>query len=147
MTAAVDLLLSRLDGVRKSGKGWTARCPAHEDRTASLSIAEGGDSRILLYDFGGCRAADVLCALGLNIADLFPHTERRDLSPLERRQRREYAKVAQVRAALNVLGLEAKIVSIAAHDVVSGKSVDQADRERLAVAVRRIDDAREVLSA
>lgn len=26
----IDNLLQRLDKVRKAGKGWTARCPAHE---------------------------------------------------------------------------------------------------------------------
>ena len=30
----------RLNG-RPSGDGWSARCPAHEDRSPSLSIAAG----------------------------------------------------------------------------------------------------------
>jgi hypothetical protein len=35
--SSVDLL-ARLKGVRRSGEGWTAKCPAHEDRQNSLSI-------------------------------------------------------------------------------------------------------------
>jgi putative DNA primase/helicase len=31
-------LLARLTGVEPSGDGWTARCPAHEDRHNSLSV-------------------------------------------------------------------------------------------------------------
>jgi DNA-binding transcriptional regulator YiaG len=43
----VSVVLGRLDLVRKSGKGWMARCPAHEDRTPSLSVSEGDDGRVL----------------------------------------------------------------------------------------------------
>jgi hypothetical protein len=48
-----------------------ARCPAHEDRTASLSIGVGRDGQILLHDFGGCDTAKILRALGLRFSDLF----------------------------------------------------------------------------
>jgi hypothetical protein len=34
-------LLGKLKGARRSGKGWTARCPAHDDHNCSLSIGEG----------------------------------------------------------------------------------------------------------
>lgn len=37
-TPDVDMLLSRLERVRQYGKGWSARCPAHQDRQASLSV-------------------------------------------------------------------------------------------------------------
>ncbi len=33
----VDEILSRFDGVRRSGDGWIARRPGHEDRKPSLS--------------------------------------------------------------------------------------------------------------
>lgn len=141
-----ELLLSRLDRVRKSGKGWTAKCPAHEDRTASLSVAEGSDGRVLVHCFAGCKAADVLAAVGLQVADLFPRSDRRDLSPMERQQRREFAQTAQVRAALNVTGFEAKVVSIAGRELLAGKKLSADDIERLELACTRIDDAREVLA-
>ncbi|MBN9487877.1 MAG: toprim domain-containing protein [Alphaproteobacteria bacterium] len=47
---------------RKSASGWTARCPAHDDRTPSLSIG-WRDARVLLHCFGGCTQAEVLDAL------------------------------------------------------------------------------------
>ena len=67
----IDRLLEHLDGVRRSGRGWTARCPAHNDKTPSLSIAEGDDGRVLLNCFAGCETSSVIAALGLELADLF----------------------------------------------------------------------------
>ncbi len=70
MTA--DPLLARLHGVRKSGDGWSARCPAHDDRQNSLSVNSGDDGRILLHCFAGCRPEGIVAALGLEMKDLFP---------------------------------------------------------------------------
>ena len=70
----IDELLSRLERVRKTGSGWTARCPSHEDTTASLSIREGDDGRILVNCFAGCMPAEVVAALGLTMRDLFADT-------------------------------------------------------------------------
>jgi len=64
-------LLDRLHGVRSTGPGrWIARCPAHEDRSPSLSVRET-DGRTLIHCFGGCSAGDVLAAVGLRMTDLF----------------------------------------------------------------------------
>lgn len=57
----VQLLLSKLTGVKKSGSGWSARCPGHEDRRASLSISEGDDGRALVHCHAGCPV-DEVCA-------------------------------------------------------------------------------------
>jgi len=70
-----DDVLKLLDGVRPSGKGWTARCPAHEDRHASLSVGIGEEGRILLKCFAGCDAEAIVSALGLTLADLMPERE------------------------------------------------------------------------
>jgi len=68
-----DKLLNRLDGLRDNGRGrWMARCPAHDDRSPSLSIRETDDGIILLRCFAGCSAADMLAAVGLELRDLFP---------------------------------------------------------------------------
>jgi hypothetical protein len=66
-------LLERLQEVRSVGTGrWVARCPAHEDRSPSLSVRELDDGRVLLHDFAGCEVEAVLGAVGLNMAALFP---------------------------------------------------------------------------
>lgn len=78
-------LLALLKGVKGRGSHYTARCPAHEDRTPSLSVTEGRDGRVLVKCHAGCRTVDVLRAVGLTEADLFPprpEAERGDaLSP------------------------------------------------------------------
>ena len=68
----VELLLSKLSGVKKSGKGWDAICPAHEDRRASLSVGVADDGRPLLHCHAGCDTSVVLAAIGLTWPDLFP---------------------------------------------------------------------------
>lgn len=68
-------LLPRLDAVRERGTGrWTARCPAHEDRTPSLSIAEG-DRGLLIRCWAGCCLEEIVAALGINLRDLFYDSE------------------------------------------------------------------------
>jgi hypothetical protein len=58
--------------LQKSGSGWVALCPGHDDRhKRSLSISQGTDGRVLLKCFSGCAAADVARALGLEMKDLF----------------------------------------------------------------------------
>lgn len=68
----IQVVLDRLDRPRKNGHGWMARCPAHDDRSPSLSISEGDDGRVLLHCFGGCSAHDVLQSVGLDWKDIFP---------------------------------------------------------------------------
>jgi len=148
MTAPMETMLALLEGVHKSGRGYTARCPAHTDRFASLSIAEGHDSRILLRCFAGCSAAEVVHALGLELKDLFP--ARRDLPNLTREQRaeaREWRRIADWRAALSVLSLEGTIVAIAGREMARGVALDAADLKRMQVAVDRIEGVRGVLHA
>lgn len=64
-------LLPLLDGVTGSGKQYSARCPAHDDKRASLSISEGTDGKILLNCHAGCAYDDIIAALGLQRSDLF----------------------------------------------------------------------------
>ncbi|WP_375615312.1 toprim domain-containing protein [Bartonella sp. AC10YNML] len=41
----------------------TARCPAHDDRLPSLSLANGHDGRLLLYCYAGCSFREIIQAL------------------------------------------------------------------------------------
>jgi len=65
-------ILERLDKPKKSGKGYIARCPAHDDKTPSLSLVGLADGRILMHCFAGCDPLDVLTSIGLSLSDLFP---------------------------------------------------------------------------
>jgi DNA primase len=42
-------------GSRKAGSGWTAKCPAHDDRTPSLSISNAADGKLLVPCHAGCN--------------------------------------------------------------------------------------------
>ena len=71
--APIDLALSKLDRVKAAGPGkWMACCPAHEDRTPSLSVSAGEDGRVLLNCFAGCPVENVLAGMGLQWGDLHP---------------------------------------------------------------------------
>jgi predicted P-loop ATPase len=68
MTAAE--LAPRLHGVRKSGSGFVALCPAHEDENPSLSVNDG-EKGLLLKCHAGCPLREITAALGLSAKDLF----------------------------------------------------------------------------
>lgn len=63
-------ILELLDGVRTHHGSWQARCPAHEDRSPSLSVAWGRDGRTLLTCFAGCATEDVVAAVGWTMKHL-----------------------------------------------------------------------------
>jgi len=65
-------LLGRLKTVRRCGSGWQACCPAHEDHKPSLSIRVTKTGHILLKCHAGCPVENIVAALGLTMADLFP---------------------------------------------------------------------------
>ncbi len=66
----IDVILSRLSGVKPRGKGYVARCPAHDDHDPSLSITDTGD-KILLKCWAGCESQNILDAIGLDWSALF----------------------------------------------------------------------------
>ena len=68
-----QMILGRLDKVRKTGTHkYIACCPAHDDKTPSLSLYLPPDGKYLLHCFAQCDALDVVHAMGLTLTDLFP---------------------------------------------------------------------------
>lgn len=72
----VDRVLALLDQPRRSGDGWSARCPAHDDRNPSLTVSVGDDDRVLLTCHAGCDTPSVVDALGLAMGDLYADRSR-----------------------------------------------------------------------
>lgn len=73
----VQNVLSRLESVKPTGAGkWAARCPGHDDKHASLSIAQGDDGRVLLHCHAGCAPVEICQVVGLRMGDLFPAKQR-----------------------------------------------------------------------
>lgn len=138
-----DLLLPRLDGVRRTGPGrWVAKCPAHADRVPSLTLREASDGRLLLHCFGGCPVDQVLEAVGLELHALFA---RRPGTPGAgtRRERRPWNAADLLALAAH----EARIVFVAATDLAQGRPLPQAERQRLLEAARRLGDMVEACHA
>ena len=66
---------------KRNGSGWHACCPAHEDRSPSLSVNEGDDGRALVRCHAGCTVEAVCAAVGLRVADLMPTAGLADQLP------------------------------------------------------------------
>ncbi len=56
-------VLNNVQGLKKSGNQYKARCPVHDDKNPSLSITEK-NGKVLLHCHAGCAQQDVLDALG-----------------------------------------------------------------------------------
>lgn len=68
----ISEILSRLDGViRSNDKQYIARCPAHDDKNASLSVSVGDNGKVLMYCHAGCSTKDICSAIGIKESDLF----------------------------------------------------------------------------
>ncbi len=79
-------VLSRVQGAKPKGRGWVARCPAHNDRTPSLSIDQGDDGRALLHCHAGCTHDAIAAALGIERRELFADA-RESVAPQPRAPR------------------------------------------------------------
>ncbi len=87
---------------QKNGKGWSARCPAHEDRHPSLSVSEGDDGRTLVQCHAGCTVDAICDAVGLRVADLMPDnssTASTSTQPRELREKRQFRRRRQSETA------------------------------------------------
>lgn len=54
---------------KQSGRSYQACCPAHEDKHASLSIAQGND-RTVMFCHVGCSIYEICSSLGIHVDDL-----------------------------------------------------------------------------
>ena len=81
VVTGVDNVLAKLTGVkRRLGRGWEARCPAHDDnRPEPLRRSQGRQGVALLPR--GLRDPGNLTAAGLTAVDLFRHAPSRHRPP------------------------------------------------------------------
>lgn len=136
--SAVDVLLARVQGAKPRGlHRWVARCPAHKDRSPSLSIRELDDGRVLIHDFGGCSVESVLDSLGLTCRDLFPERLADHLARVPNAGSHAHAAAD----ALKVMAREAGVLVLAAQDLAAGALLSPKDRARMLEAALRIRGA------
>ena len=136
-SARNGLFTDRLDKVRETGPGrWLARCPAHDDKRPSLTIRLTDDGRWLLHCFAGCDVHEIVAAIGLELSDLFPPTDRH----YQPGERRPFPALDVLRAVSH----EVLIAALACGDVVAGKPLSEADFQRVLLARDRIQNAADI---
>ena len=134
--SGADKLLSRLDGVKRTGPGkWAAKCPGHADRRASLAIKETDDGRVLAHCFAGCSISEVVGTIGLELSDLFP--AKAISGDFKQGERRPWTAADVLRA----VGFESLVVAVAAGNLAQGVELSPEDRQRLMLAAERLQGA------
>ena len=129
---SIENLLSRLKTAKKTGTDrWMARCPAHDDRTSSLSIKSIEDGKILCHCHAGCNIEQVLNSIGLRVCDLFKNRLA------DSKGQRPHLLATE---ALSIISHEAMVVAMCGSRLMEGLLTD-ADRNRLFLAVSRINEA------
>ena len=141
--SAVETLIGRLQKVRGRNGSWTACCPAHEDKSPSLSIRDAG-GKVLLHCFGGCHVNDILSAVGMDINDLFPPD---DMVRRHDEQKPQIRPKLYATDLLRIIEFESLVVAVAAYDLSQGKRLSEDDRERMLQAHERITEAVEFINA
>lgn len=136
----IELLLDRLDVVRQVRPDrWTARCPAHDDRSPSLAVTEGDDGKVLIKCWAGCSPDAIVSSLGLELRDLFPRsieyrTSNRPKAP--RYSASEVLKTAITESTILELGFRA---------LASGQPLSLQDQGRVWLAIDTLNNLREVV--
>lgn len=95
----LDDLLYRLNDASQRGDQYTACCPAHDDKSPSLSLTEK-EGKILLNCWAGCTCDEIVDALGLKLSDLFTD------NGMTVQQRQKYAKKKNKHQLRKVLSFE-----------------------------------------
>lgn len=132
----INDFLSYFEKSYRSGKDeYQCLCPAHNDKTASLSIKNLPDERILIHCFAGCAANDILEAVGLTFEDIVPK-RLGDFKPV--------SKPFNPYAVLKAISNETLLVALAGLEVANGKTLPQEDKDRLMIAVNRLREAYQI---
>lgn len=95
----VARFLSKLEGVKKTGTNYAARCPCrNDDMNPSLSIGQGNDGRVLVTCHRGtpCSVDEICTAMGIAKTDLFPPKEQKDVEPKRVKVKAEKQKLTLV---------------------------------------------------
>ena len=130
MTA--ERILDRLELVRETGPGrWTARCPAHDDKTPSLAVRDV-DGKLLLHCFAGCSSYEIVSAVGLTEADLFPDKPR---------SHKPISKPFPAQDVLRCLSNEVTVLMLVASDLAKDGNLNSETKSRLLKAASRFQSA------
>lgn len=132
----IEDILSRLEKVKRTGNGnWLACCPAHEDRSPSLTIGERPDGIVVVKCFAECSFDEIVEAVGLGYEPWFPPKQAEDFKPAIKRP-------YPAGDVLEALHHEALIVATAACNIGNGIELTKEDKDRILLAYQRISEGR-----
>ena len=138
MSHPIDVLLNRLEGVKETSAGrYKARCPAHDDKSPSLSLADD-NGKILVHCFAGCEPLEIMAAVDLTLADLFDKPLGHLGKPVPIRGRYDY------RALLKAALTESQAILMAGNQIAEGRPLSAVDKRRLCQAIERVESFAEV---
>jgi hypothetical protein len=127
----VHPILDRLEKVRQvKPDAWTACCPAHDDSSPSLAIADKGD-RVLMHCYGGCTFDEIRAALGMQAHEFYADSK----AP------KSAAPGVSMRSLNDPLVRELVLCWVLAADRSKGKPISPADLARERIARQRITAA------
>lgn len=132
-------VLEHLEKVRKTGNAnWIACCPAHEDRSPSLTIHDAGDGRVLVHCHAGCRFDEIVSSSGAGYDAFFPPNVNIMQMP---------KRAFPAADVLEAVQFETTLVAVAACNLANGVVLTVEDKERLMTAYHRISEARRLALA
>jgi hypothetical protein len=75
-SASVERMLGRLWALDcnprgNDERGYSAKCPSHDDRNPSLSVGQGHDGKALVYCHRGCTLEEIAHAVQIDLTELF----------------------------------------------------------------------------
>ena len=73
-----EKFIGGFEQAKPTARGAMVRCPAHEDKQASLSVGRAQDGGVVLKCFAGCETVEVVRAMGLSMSDLFAEHKKTD---------------------------------------------------------------------
>jgi len=119
MSNKLDNFVSRLQKAKRTGTdSWIACCPAHDDKSPSMTIREVDEGKILVHCFAECSVENIVGALGLSLSDLMP-----DRAPDEvRKPRRMPFNAADVLACSKS---DASLIYVVMCDIDKGVQLTQ----------------------
>ena len=129
-------ILSHFNKVRATSKSgsYNCLCPAHDDRSASLSIKICDDGRVLIHCFAGCDIQNILSSVGLTLDDIIP--QRIDLL-------KPSGKAFNPFAILKTMKDEALFVYMCAREVEEGRTLQSSDKDKLLNTIGKLKEAYE----
>lgn len=137
-TRPLEIIIPHLENVKRTGEGkFIARCPAHGDKSPSLSLKELPDASVLVHCFAGCETLTVLSAIGLQLRDLYPTPAK----GFENQAQRPPAPRFTAHELLELIHFEGLVVLIAASTLSRNVPLEPTDLERVGIAVKTLESA------